>query len=283
MAPELCPSPHTRLVPVTALESEMARDDTPQDNELDLEDDELDTDPAGQPTEDDDDAAGGADENDDDDDDDDGEPEPEDASGSQEPPAAARQPASRSGRQVSRLREERRAQAEELAALRREMAELRQTRQQAPPPQEDPRVEHERLALMSPEERMEYRLDKSLRAHQQQTSAMVFNMQQTQDKASWDARASGDKLRSKLAADVEREYQACIARGQYLPRENIYIYLVGQRFLSSRGKNPVSQKRVERERVRPSSGRGDVAQERRAARSSGTTGDFERRYGDVQI
>jgi hypothetical protein len=278
MAPELCPSPHTRLVLVTALESEMAEADIPQDDELDLEDDELDTDPAGQPTEDDDDEAGGADENDDDA----GEPEPEAASGSQEPPAA-RQPASRSGRQVSRLREERRAQAEELAALRREMAELRQTRQQAPPPQEDPRVENERLALMSPEERIEYRMDKSLRAHQQQTSAMLFNVQTAQDKSAWDARTSSDKLRSKLAADVEREYQACISRGQYLPRENIYTYLVGQRFLSSRGKNPTSQKRVERERVRPASGRGDVAQERRAAHSSGTTADFERRYGDVQI
>jgi hypothetical protein len=277
MAPELCPSPHTRLVLVNALESEMAKDDTPQDDELDLNDDELILDPNGEPEE-----PYEPDHPEPEEPEEPEELEPEGASGSQEP-SAARQPASRSGRQVSRLREERRAQAEELAALRREMAELRQARQQAPPPQEDPRVENERLALMSPEERMEYRLDKSLRAHQQQTSAMVFNMQQTQDKASWDTRASGDKLRSKLAADVEREYQACIARGQYLPRENIYTYLVGQRFLSSRGKNPTSQKRVERERVRPASGRGDVAQERRAARSSGTTVDFERRYGDVQI
>jgi len=254
-------------------------DDTPQDDELDLTDDELDTDPARQPTEDDDDAAGGADENDDVDD----EPEPEDASGSQEPPAP-RQPASRAGRTVAALRADRRRQNEELAALRREMAELRQTRQQAPVQQEDPRVEQERLALMSPEERMEYRLARSLQAHQQQTSAMVFNMQTAQDKAAWDARTAGDKLRSKLAADVEREYQACIARGQYLPRENIYIYLVGQRFIANRGKGDgKAARRVERERVRPASGRGDVAQERRASRGSGTTADFERRHGDMQI
>jgi hypothetical protein len=269
----------SRVVLVIALESEMADDDTPQDDELDLTDDELDTDPAGQPDAEDDDAAGGADENADDDE----EPEQEDASGSQEP-IAARQPASRAGRAVSALRADRRRQAEELAAVRRELAELRQTRQQAPVVQEDPRVEAERLALMSPEERMEYRLDRSLRAHQQQTSAMVFNMQTQQDKAAWDARAAGDKLRSKLAADVEREYQACIARGQYLPRENIYIYLVGQRFIANRGKGDgKAARRVERERVRPASGRGDVQPERRAARGAGTTSDFERRYGDIQI
>lgn len=256
----------------------MDEDDTPQDDDIDLTDDELDTDPAGQPTADDDDAAGGADENDD------GEPEPEDASSSQEP-SPPRQPASRAGRTVAALRADRRRQAEELAALRREMAELRQTRQQAPVVQEDPRVEAERLALMSPEERMEYRLDRSLRAHQQQTSAMVFNMQTQQDKTAWDARASGDKLRSKLSADVEREYQACIARGQYLPRENIYIYLVGQRFLSNRGKGDGrAARRVERERVRPATGRGDVQPERRATRgNSGSLSDFERRYGDIQI
>ncbi len=264
----------------------MADDDTPQDDELDLTDDELDTDPAGQPDAEDDDAAGGADENADDDDDDDvlaRTLHEEDASGSQETPPP-RQPASRAGRAVSALRADRRRQAEELAAVRRELAELRQARQQAPVVQEDPRVEAERLALMSPEERMEYRLDRSLRAHQQQTSAMVFNMQTQQDKAAWDARAAGDKLRSKLAADVEREYQACIARGQYLPRENIYIYLVGQRFIANRSKgNGESKRRVERERVRPASGRGDVQPERRAARGAGTTSDFERRYGDIQI
>jgi hypothetical protein len=252
-------------------------DDTPQDDDLDLTDDELDSDPVGQPGAEDDDAAGGADENDDDG----GEPEPEDASGSQEP-TPPRQPASRAGRTVAALRADRRQQAEELAALRREMAELRQTRQQVQPP-EDPRLEQERLSLMSPEERMEYRLDRSLKAHQQQTSAMVFNMQTQQDKAAWDARSSGDKLRSKLSADVEREYQACIARGQYLPRENIYIYLVGQRFLSNRGKGDgKAARRVERERVRPANGRGDVQPERRAARSPGLS-DFERRYGDTQI
>ncbi len=257
-------------------------DDTPQDDaELDLEDDELDQEPDNQPSEDDDDAAGGADENDDSDEEPD---EQEDASGSREP-SAPRQPASRAGRTVAALRADRRRQGEELAALRREMAELRQSRQSAPVQQEDPRLEQERLAQMSPEERMEYRLDRSLRAHQQQTSAMVFNMQTQQDKSAWDARAAGDKLRSKLAADVEREYQACIARGQYLPRENIYIYLVGQRFIANRGKGDgKAARRVERERVRPSSGRGDVASERRASRgATGSTVDFERRHSDMQI
>ncbi len=256
-------------------------DDTPQDDaELDLTDDELDQEPDNQPTEDDADTAGGADENDDDGD----ETIAIDEVGSK-PPPEPRQPASRSGRQISALRESRRRDAEEMAAMRREMAELRQSRQQAPVVQEDPRVEQERLALMSPEERMEYRLDKSLRAHQQQTSAMVFNMQTQQDKVAWDARAAGDKLRSKLAADVEREYQACIARGQYLPRENIYIYLVGQRFIANRGKGDgKAARRVERERVRPASGRGDVQPERRAARgATGSTSDFERRFSDIPI
>lgn len=250
----------------------MADNDTPQDDELDLTDDELVLDPSGELEEPEPEPE---------------EPEPEESEPEESEPEEAsvpRQPASRAGRTVAALRADRRRQNEELAALRREMAELRQTRQQASVQQEDPRVEQERLALMSPEERMEYRLARSLQAHQQQTSAMVFNMQTAQDKTAWDARAAGDKLRSKLAADVEREYQSCIARGQYLPRENIYIYLVGQRFIANRGKGDgKAARRVERERVRPASGRGDVAQERRASRGNGTTADFERRHGDMQI
>jgi hypothetical protein len=257
---------------VNALESEMA-DNTPQDDELDLTDDELVLDPSGEPEELEPEPEEPELE----------EPEPEEPESEESP--TPRQPASRAGRTVAALRADRRRQNEELAALRREMAELRQTRQQAPVQQEDPRVEQERLALMSPEERMEYRLARSLQAHQQQTSAMVFNMQTAQDKAAWDARTAGDKLRSKLAADVEREYQACIARGQYLPRENIYIYLVGQRFIANRGKGDgTAARRVERERVRPSSGRGDVTSDRRTARgATGSTSDFERRHGDMQI
>ena len=250
----------------------------PEDNELDLTDDELITDPVDEPGPED-------------------EPEPEDELDEDGEPAESQETApvaddggsrrspSRSGRQIATLREGRRQQNEELAQLRREIAELRQGRQQPAQQQEDPRVEQERLALMSPEERMEYRVDRSLRYHQQQTSQMVFNLQAQQDKAAWDSRTGNDKLRSKLAADVEREYAACIARGQYLPRENIYTYLVGQRFIANRGKSDKATRRVERERVRPFSGRGDVVQERRSSGRGAvrTTEDFERRFGNEQI
>lgn len=232
------------------LEDELPNDDAV----LDAEDDEEIVEPAGEPE--------------------DAEDEEIDAA-----PAKPEPKVSRSQGRIQRLAEERTRLSEENARLAREMEDLRR---RAPPLQEDPRMEQERLSLMSPEDRMQYTVDKSLRENERKTNQLVFQMQQQQDKMAFDTKASADALYKKLSPDVEREYQATIARGQYAPREAIFTYLLGQRALAQRGKSkPKAAESRQRQSAAPVRSQGDAPRGARAPR--GTAEAFERDYGDMQI
>lgn len=248
--------------------------DTPTETEIDPEDDEDVLDPEGEPE-------GETSE------DEDGDSRPEE-DGSDDLDDAARERQRREERQPSRA--ERRIQAavndrnrlaEENARITRELNEIRR---QIPQQYEDPRAEQERLALMSPEDRIQYTVDKALRRQEQQTQALVANMQQQADKTAFDARCATDTLRKKLAPEVEREYAAVISRGQYLPRETIYIHLLGLRAEAARSKaKPQAEQNRRRNAAPPSRGRGDETVDRRGRRSANSVEEFERRNADVLL
>lgn len=238
------------------LDLEMPDDDAV----LDAEDDEDTTDPAGEPEE----AEG--DEPDD---------EPERA-------ARAERPSRTNGR-VQRLAEEKRRLSDETDRLRRELEE---TRRRVPVQQEDPRVEAEREALMSPEDRVQYRVDKALRTHEQRQQQLMFQMQQQQDKLAFDTKANSDPLYKKLSDEVEREYQAVIGRGQYASRESILTYLVGKRAIEQRGKSkPKTEASRRRQEAPPVRGRGDARRGpgRYPDTPEGRAAAFEAKWGDTQI
>ena len=243
----------------------MADDDQemPDDDAiLDAEDDEETTDPAGEPEEED---------------------EEIDAADA-EPPARSEKPSRRDGR-VQRLAEEKKRLADEADRLRRELEDTRRRIPQQPV--EDPRIEQERLALMSPEDRMQYQLDKALRQNEQRTQQLLFQQQQQLDKQAYDFKAKDDKLYASMAEAVEKEYQRVISQGRYASREDIHTYLVGQRAKEQRGKaNPKAAASRKRQEAPPVRGRGD------APRSSGRfdlntpegrVAAFEAKYGDKPI
>lgn len=200
----------------------------------------------------------------------------------EQPPS--RQP-SRGDRRITALTERTRLQADENARLTRELDNLRRNPPAPLAPVETAAQRAERLALLSPEERMEERLNEALTRNQHQTQQLTSQLMDQSDRASFESRATANPLFKKIATDVERELGALRARGENLPRETIATYLIGQRVLAQQGKaKPGAQQRRRAQETRPVNGRGDVSGDRRERRTGGdSAADIERRFGDIPI
>jgi hypothetical protein len=203
------------------------------------------------------------------------EPEEQAARGA-EGDQASRQP-SRGERRFQAQQAENKRLAEENARVTRELHDLRARVPQAP--LEDPRAEQERLALMQPDERANYLVDKALREHDRKTQQLAVQLWDQGDKATFDAKCINDKLRAKLAPEIERRFNEARSRGQTVSRDILFTYLVGERALAGRGsvKEP-ARERQRRQAASPANGRGDVVAARRPA---GKT--LEDRLAEVEI
>jgi hypothetical protein len=193
---------------------------------------------------------------------------------------------SRGDRQMGALRAENRRLAEEQARLTRQLDEVRRGIQNPQQPAETAAQRAERLALLSPDERADARIDEALARHNQQQQHLTNQLLDASDKSSFDALSSSNPLLKKLAPDVERRRQELYQRdGNLVPRGVIATYLIGERVLAQQSKGkPAAQQRRQRENARPVNAGSDVTANRSTRRSGGdTASDIERRYGDVQI
>lgn len=141
-----------------------------------------------------------------------------------------------------------------------------QTHQQR---QESPEEEAAKIALMTPEERMQYTLDKGLKNVERIAQQAAFNAAEAADKSAYIALASTDKLARKFAPEVEKVFNERKAKGQYVDRVTILNYLIGvkAREAASSGK-PRQQRRaaereINRQRLDTSGGRSDISSERK--------------------
>lgn len=167
-----------------------------------------------------------------------------------------------------------------IARTTRENAELRERlanlegRLSAPQPQPaaDPyaaqraaEAERELLATYTPEQISQHFYQKGM-----QQTAQALQMQRIEsldriDRMAFENRAERSAARSQLAAEVEKQAQAYLARGQMANREDIFAYLFGKEALRKAERaQPArqragAQRRVAAQTTRPGSGRGDVA------------------------
>ena len=100
--------------------------------------------------------------------------------------------------------------------LEREIMEIRAA-QQAARQQPTPEQEAERLAMMNPEERSEYKMNKALAEIRREQALTNFQNQDRSDKALFDAKALNDKVFQRYAAKVESE------RVRYMRELNMVI------------------------------------------------------------
>jgi hypothetical protein len=177
------------------------------------------------------------------------------------------QPVSRAEKRINALREETRRATETAAQARRELEEFRAAehrRQQLP----DPRLEAERIAAMSPDERAQHYIAQERQRSEQQFGQLRFEMADSADKTRFDALKAGSPIAARLAPKVE-EYLANARRnGQNFNRDVILKYLAGEEALARTGKEKAKQAqagaaRIAQQRTRPLNGASDVSASRR--------------------
>lgn len=190
--------------------------------------------------------------------------EPDD--GEQDVDEPTRRKPSRSEARIQRLAAERAADRAEKEQLRRELAELRGT-VNARTQNETVEQEGARLALMTPEERSEYRLTKATEQNRRDMANLRMSLEDTSDRSAFEAKATIDPVYRRHAAEVEQRLTALRQQGQNIGREHLLRYIVGEKALERARKDGNRHERrgkeaIERERVKPGNGRGDVANKR---------------------
>lgn len=167
----------------------------------------------------------------------------------------------RASNRLQTLRNENRQLAEQTARLQRDFEELR--RQQAQPRAEDPGLEAQRLAVMMPEERIEYRFQQSEQRHAQQLRQIQRQTAESSDRSAFMALQASQPVAKRYADKVEQLFQQEFGKGNFVDRQTILNYVVGQAVLARGAQDGAKQRtqarqRVERQQTRPSNGRGDV-------------------------
>lgn len=233
--------------------------------ELDPEDDEETTDPAGEPDDEGEDEAGADDKGSD----------GADAAGEDEP---------RGRRQFGELRATNRELAKQNAEITRRLAELEgRGAQQYQQPQETPQQRANRLSLLSPEERIHVELQERDQFYQHQNRQLSLQVQDSGDKASFASLTVTNPVAKRFSSEVDRLHAEYKAKGAFVERAVILKQIIGERVLAQGGK-PKKQAAANRQRQasRPAGSGSDVRPSRGRA-AAGSAEDFESRFGDIQI
>ena len=178
---------------------------------------------------------------------------------------------SRAETRFQRLANEAKEAREESARVRRELDEFKASqRQQAQ--QETPDQIAQRMALMTPEERLEYKLDQAERRNGQQMANMQFQMQDSGDKSAFHALCASDPTAARYKDRVESKLTELRSQGQNVSREALFTFMFGQDVRAKSGQAKAKQgkdgeRRIQRQKVAPGNSRGDATANRRGEQS----------------
>ena len=199
--------------------------------------------------------------------------EPDKETGAEEAePIAAQKPDQQ--QQPSRGESRHQRLANELREARQREADLNRRLDtliagQARPPQgETPEARAQRLALMSPEERITAELHDARQSFTREMQQMRFATQDGSDRAAFQAKATVDPLYKKWETQVEAELRTLREQNMNVERERLMYYLIGKSAVEGRqaarpGQRAQAERRVQRQQTRPSNSGSDVSAPRR--------------------
>ncbi len=179
----------------------------------------------------------------------------------------------RANETIRELRARAQENEERVRTFERELMEIkaeRQARQQ----QEDPNREAERLALMTPEERADYKLNNVVNALRREQALTAFKVQDESDKARFDAKAAADKVYAKYADRVEQaRLKYMREQNTVIPREELLKHMVGEDVLKNRGRNTAKatqqgRQNIQRQQAPLANGKGNTQANRRGAQDT---------------
>lgn len=171
------------------------------------------------------------------------------------------------------------------AERRAEEAERRLTRETAPaqPRRETPAEYEARLALMTPEQRMETRTNDALRRLEEANAITAFQTMDAVDKSNFDNMIQSSRLHKRFAQDVENELARIRSQGGNVPRQALLYWAVGKALVEKEQRTGDAtknraQRRVDAATARAVNGRGDVGSARR-----GDSRSLEQRLENVPL
>jgi len=189
----------------------------------------------------------------------------------------------RSESRIRTLVEENRRKDSELAEVRRWIDDLTRQVQQPSPQRETAEQRAARFAVMTPQEQIAESLRESEARWEQRMQGFQAQTAEAQDRTQYQAKAASNPVYAKWAPKVEGKRAELAARGQFVDRETILKYMIGEaaleRLNSKEGKREVqkAEQRVANARVRT----GNSASDTQATRRQNTS--LERRLENVQI
>lgn len=165
------------------------------------------------------------------------------------------------------LRNELKAEREARADLNRRLDTILASQRPTAPQGETPEARAQRLALLTPEERIREELNVATQGFAREQQALRFAVQDGNDRAAFEAKATVDPLYAKWKPKVEAELQTLRQQGQNVDREKLMYYLIGKSVVEGRGATRGQQRaegarNVQRQRTRPSNSGSDVAANR---------------------
>lgn len=171
---------------------------------------------------------------------------------------------SREATRVQILVNRAKAESERAANLDKELAVERARREMLErqmAPKEDPREEEERMAMLTPEERMSYSLTKAEKKFEHQVMLMRFESADKQDLADYKMKAAQDPRYGKYADKVEQRLQELRKTGQNVSRELLLRFEIGEAVLNSKAKTAAqvtkAKENVDRQKAAPVAAKGD--------------------------
>jgi hypothetical protein len=183
-------------------------------------------------------------------------------------------------RQLSRGEQRQQRLANELREARQREADLNRrldlaltARPQPTQQGESPEARAQRLALLTPEERIREELQETRREFAAIAQRQQFATTEAGDRAAFQAKATVDPLFKKWEAKVEAELMALRSQGSNVEREKLMYYLIGKAAVEGRGatkngQRAQGQQRVRQQTTRPGNSGSDVQAQRRPERSN---------------
>jgi hypothetical protein len=205
--------------------------------------------------------------------------------GAEEAPAAAAKPRSAATiavQEAKRAAKEAKAEAE---ATRRELEQLKQERQ-GRQTAEQQELERQHIALMDPEEKTAFLLNKQQQEFNGRFGALEFRMQDAADRTAFEASCARNPAFDAVRDDVERQLAEMRRTGANANRETVALYFIGKRAVERAAKGGKAkqaakgEKRIQSERVAAPSGRSDV---RAGGEKSGAKNSLRARLENQQI
>jgi hypothetical protein len=141
------------------------------------------------------------------------------------------------------VRARERAATERAEKAEREAAELR-ARPRTQSQTEDPTAEAARLAAMTPEQRVDYKLAKAEETASRNAAVQQFQMADIADKTAFEAKATVDPRYKKYAPTVEAALLELRQKyGQNNTRENVLAFLIGRRVMENKTSKSAKEQR----------------------------------------